>query len=46
LAHQLAGTRPALQDFLAVVDVVEEGVQRLDPLLDALRSAGAIPRRR
>ena len=31
------GTLPGAQDFLAVVDVVEEGVERLDALLDALR---------
>ena len=37
LAISSLGHAAGAQDFLAVVDVVEEGVERLDALLDALR---------
>ena len=46
LGDQLARHAAGAQDLLAVIDVVEEGVERLHALLDALRSAAAIRSRR
>jgi hypothetical protein len=37
--HLRGGDAPGLEDFLVVVDVVEEGVERLDPLPKALGHA-------
>ena len=39
---RLRGNAAGAEDFLAMVDVVEEGVQRLHALLDALRAGAAI----
>jgi hypothetical protein len=46
--HLLGGDAPGLEDFLVVVDVVQEGIERLDALaqagLDALPLGGGMMR--